>query len=229
MAKERSTWFYVSTGCAVLGIVGIGLAVAGGLWLFRSAKRFEAELKDPQKRTERVLEILHAERIPDGYHAMLGLSLGIKFAILSDRGPDANGEIKGFDDRGLIYTEIPLIGANEDELRAYFEGRTDDPSVLSDNNIHLDVEQILARGVISLDGWSLLYVAQRGSVSTHEVTAEGLTSVVMIDCPDDEKFRVAVWFGPDREPGADGELDLSGTPADEAAIAGFFAPFRVCD
>ena len=121
------------------------------------------------------------------------------------------------------------VQLDDQELRDYFEGKTDDPRVLRDNNIDVDVDEIITRGIVPLDAATLMYVAQRGSVSTQGFKGEGVTSVTLIDCPDDKRLRMAIWFGPDPDPGltAD-EADLTGTPADEAALVEFMGGFRFC-
>ena len=125
---------------------------------------------------------------------------------------------------------MPFSEQDEQELRDYFEGKTDDPGVLRDNQINIDVDEIIGRGVITDEEAALMYVAQRGSLSTHGHSSEGLMSLVMVDCPGDSKMRMAIWFGPDpRTEGAEAEqADLTGTPADEAAIAGFMSHFNLC-
>ncbi len=81
-------------------------------------------------------------------------------------------------------------------------------------------------GVVPSYDATLMYVAQRGSVSTQGMSADGITAVVLIQCPNDKRGRMALWFGPDPDPGA--ELDpgaLAGTPGDEAEIARFMGNF----
>ena len=231
MTEERSAWFYLAWGCGGLLLVGGIVAVALGVWVFRSAKQFEAELKDPVTRTEKLKKMLGAERLPEGYHAMLSFSVPLVMdaAILSGDEPDSEGMINDLGERGLLYFEMIGIGQDEQELRDYFEGKTDDSRILRKKKINIDIDEVIRRGVIPRDDHTLMYLAQRGSISAHGQNGEGIMSVVLVDCPDDKRMRTAIWFVPDPAPSIPLEdLDLAGTPADESAITDFFDHFSLC-
>ncbi len=154
----------------------------------------------------------------------------MEIAMLSDQPPNSEGVVTSFDERGLIYIETIGIGQDEDELRDYFEGRTLDPDVLRENNINIDIDEIINRGVIPRDDGDLLYVTQRGSVSTRGYSGKGITALVLVDCPQDSRSRMAIWFAPDPSPDSPvDELELAGTPADEAELGRFMQQFRFCD
>lgn len=232
MADEgRSAWAYVGLGCLALAVVGVLATAGGGFWLYRGAKRFEAEIKDPAARTSKVLEVLGASELPAGYHAVVAFSVPfvMRFAILSDRPPDSTGQVRALGQRGLIYIEFLHLGQDEQALGDYFAGRTDDPRVLRDNKIKIDVDEIIGRGVLERPDATLLYVSQRGTVAAHGFSGHGITSVILVDCPDDARMRTAIWFGPDSAPGKTaGAPELVGTPADPAAIGEFMGNFRFC-
>ncbi len=58
---------------------------------------------------------------------------------------------------------------------------------------------------------------------------EALTTAILVECPDDEPWRLGIWFGPDPTVGrTQAEADSSGSPADEAAIRAFIARFSLC-
>lgn len=255
MADARKIGLGIAAGCAV--IVGLMAVSAGacGVWLWREGQRMQAEMRDPATRGNKVLEVLGTDRIPDGYHPVAAFSVPfvMEMAVLSDREPDADGNVEGFDERGFIYVQMLGIGQDEQQLRDFFEGRTDDYGVLEDNGMNLDIEEILDRGVFELEGEDAraMYVTQRGSIAVEGGRGRGLTGMALIDCPDDERRRVALWFGPDparaaaggaetaagaesadSDAAADsspaGEISLAGTPADPDALRAFLANFRYC-
>ena len=141
-----------------------------------------------------------------------------------DPGPDMRGH--GFEKRGFIYVKMLSFSEQEQEIKDYFDGKTDDVSVLRQNNIQLDVDEILTRGTIEEKSRTIRYVVQRGTLGMEGTRTDGITSVMMIECPNDRKSRMAIWFEAvgDRE---DWE-DLSGTPGDELAMSTFMSPFDVC-
>lgn len=230
MAQGRSPWVYVGIGCGALLLIVVVAVAIGGFAVFQGFKKLGEEMNDPVAREARVKRVLGAEELPNGYHAGFAMSIPrvMELAMLGSRPPGATGENPDLGERGLIYVEF--IGRqNEARLRDYFEGRTSDPDVLSQSNIQIDAREILQRGVIPSDTRTLMYVTQRGSVSSYGVKGDGITSVILVDCPGDRRTRMAIWFGPDTEPNAESsELDLTGTPGDEVEIASFMGHFRVC-
>jgi hypothetical protein len=224
---------YVGIGCTVLVVLGIVGATLLGFAGYRWAKRVESEIKDPAIRETRVKEVLGAERIPDGYHPMIGMSIPffMDMAILSDRPPDEKGEIHGFGERGFLFFQMLNPRHDESEARDYFEGKTDDPSVLrrSGLNVHIHPDKILGRGVIDSRGYSVMYIAQRGRIDVDQGRAQGLTTLMLVDCSQDQRMRLAIWFGPDPDPkAAAGSAALAGSPADEAAVRSFLDHFHLC-
>lgn len=231
MANDRSAWKALGIGCLFLAVLAAAFAVVGGVWFYRSAKRVEREMQDPAARTEKAKRLLGTTELPAGYHAMVAFSIPflMDVAILSGQAPDEKGVIRDLGERGLIYVQFIRAGQDEQELRDYFDGKTSDPHVLRENNIDIDADEIIRRGVVPLADATLMYVAQRGRVSAEGVEGEGLTSMCLIDCPADKRLRMAIWFVPDPSPDSPvAELDLTGTPADEAALAEFMGRFRFC-
>jgi hypothetical protein len=229
MAEGRSVWFWIGIGCLGVFVVGAIFVVGAGLWAYRSAKRFQAELEDPDARTAKVLRILHGDSVPEGYHAVVGFSVPfvMDVAILSDKVPAKGDHDLG--DRSLIYVQIVRTGQDEKGLRDYFEGKTSDPDILRENNIDVDIDEIVGRGVFELNGATLMYLAQRGSIRTGDYSGSGLSSIVLIDCPEDKRTRMAIWITPDERAGTPAaEADWTGTTADPDEIAEFLGGFRFC-
>lgn len=198
-------------------------AGACGVWLWRQGADMRDEAADPERRSMRALEVLGISEVPKGYHVLAAFAVPfvMQTAILTDAAPDAEGNSEGFNERGFVYFEMLGIGQDEQELRDFFEGRTDDIGVLRDNGIQTDIDEVLERGVLELTGASAMYVTQRGRVRMNRFNDSGLSALALIDCPQDERRRVALWFGPEAE-------DLAGTPADPAALRDFLAQFAFC-
>ena len=225
------TWVYIAAGCAgvvVLALVGLGVV---GYLGYRWVEDVKETHENPASREAKVLEILGADRIPEGYYGAAGVSIPfvMQLAVLSDKEPRENGRTGGFDERGFVYIEMIRLGGQQDELEAFFRGEIDDPEVLRENNIRIDVEEIVGRGSIEGERFDLDYFAHRGGLEAAGGHGRGLTSLVMIRCPSDERMRLGIWFGPDPDPETPVDsLDRSGTVTDEGAISRFFGQFAFC-
>jgi hypothetical protein len=142
------------------------------------------------------------------------------------------GEDTGFNKSGFIYTVVHLMEEkNSQELEDFFQGRTNDASVLKRNkiNINMDPERVIDRGVLETPDARLFYLTARGGVQTDQAISEGLQTLIKIQCPDDNKLRFGIWFGPDPQPEAPvSELDLKDTVGDPAGIVEFMDHFRIC-
>jgi len=231
--RKTSPWVYVGIGCAVIVVLGIAGLGTLGFFGYRWAKEVESEMKDPARREAKVKAVLGCERIPDGYHPMVSLSIPLfmDMAMLSDQPPREGGEVRGFDQRGFIYFQMLNPRFDERGVRDYFEGKTDDASVLRRNGINVDVhsKEMLGRGVLEMDGHAILYLAQRGGLHLDHGATEGINAMMLVDCPDDARMRMAIWFGPDPDPSARaGSEELRGTPAEEGTLRAFMGHFRLC-
>ena len=233
--KRTSPWVWVGVGCLGAVVVAVMAVVAVGWFGYRKVKQLEAELKDPKARAAKVQGILGADKLPEGYHAVVGMSVPyvMEMAILSDRPPESSGRQHGLGTRGFIYMRMLSPDSKRQELRDYFEGKTDDPEVLRRNNIRIERHgEVLRRGVLDLPPeLKLMYLAQRGTVEMSDSRAKGIMTMMLLECErsDDNRQRMAFWFGPDPAPETpDNELSLAGTPADESALRDVMGHFRLC-
>jgi len=225
------TWVYIAAGCG--GAIVLALVAAGvvGYLGYRWVEDVKETHEDPASREAKVLEVLGADSIPEGYYGAAGVSIPfvMQLAVLSDREPKQDGQPRGFDERGFIYLEMIRLGGRQDELEAFFRGEIDDPEILRENNIRIDIEEVVGRGSIEGESFDLDYFAHRGGLEAAGGRGRGLTSLVMIRCPSDERMRLGIWFGPDPDADTPAEsLERAGTVADEGAISRFFGQFDFC-
>ncbi|HYI03003.1 hypothetical protein [Hyalangium sp.] len=232
--KKRSPWLYVGIGCGALLLLGIGGFIFGVAFLFKKGKQYTEDLSNPIARTEMVKKALGAQTLPEGYHGVMALSVPaiMDMAVLSTRSPDAPAAGQTGDVRSFVYFFIKRSSVTDQEqLKKYLEGQSNDASVLARNNVSLGEGEILGRGAIELEGRRVLYVTQRGELETEHDDREGpgLNSILFIECQGQERMRMGIWMAPDPSPGAPLEqLDLKGTPADPEALRAFMSHLNPC-
>lgn len=233
--KKTSAWLYVGVGCGVLVLLGIGGSVAAFMFGASKLREMKEDMSNPVTRTEKVKKVLGAQTLPDGYNAVMALSVPMLLdtAILSTHSPDVPANHQKAEERMFMYMRLKASTVNDMEaLTAYMEGRSDDASVLARNNIRINTRELIGRGVIPLDGQRrLLYLNQRGEMESqhHKNGGPGLNSLVLFECPGQTNLRMGMWMAPDPSPQAPLEkLDLKGTPGDPEAVKAFMSHFNPC-
>jgi hypothetical protein len=188
---------------------------------------------------------------------MMTLSIPWVFdmAMLSDRemkkedyhGGKGGHQGKAVDKSGFIFIRTPFNkhGRNYDEM---FDGKHTD-NVFQNGDVHFHKRDEIGRGAIpGPDGSTLHYMATRGDMRVGRDTVDGVTTLIAVECPNDQKFRMGIWFGPDPTaasnqaepdrpkmpeplgivPGKPAPPAFAGSPADEAAIKDFMSHFTIC-
>ena len=226
----RSIWMYVGLGCggcALLVGVLVIVSVIGGI---RLARTMEEEMTDPVARTEKAKQLLGAEELPEGYHAVLSISLPLMFetVVLADRPAEPEDGLAEDTEKVFVYVEVIRGGSS---WKDYTEGRADAIDVLKEQNIHMDrrAEEV-GRGQLALAGATVDYVSQRGMLNIqNDSEFEGLATFLLILCEGSKKMRMGVWSNAD--PNLDvpiEEVDYTGTSADPEQIARFLESFDFC-
>jgi hypothetical protein len=213
-------------GCALLLGVFVVVSVIGGI---RLARNIEREMEDPVAREEKAEELLGTEELPEGYYAVVSISLPLvlETVILSDR---PGGEDHGISaDATKLFVYIEAIRGDR-RWRDYLEGKADASEVLAQQGIRMErpAEEV-GRGEILLDGATVDYVSQRGTLMLQDDNFDGLSTFLLIRCEGSKKMRIAVWSAAETDPATPAdELDLSGTCADPDEMEAFLAPFDLC-
>jgi len=232
--KKRSPWLYVGLGCGALLLLSIVAAVVLVSFVVKKGQEYQEDLANPIARTEMVKKTLGAKTLPEGYFAVMSLSVPalMDVAVLSSQSPDAPRTEPSEELRMFVYMFLKMSPASEQEqLRKYLEGQSEDASVLARNGVRLGSGEIVARGVLPLEDRRVLYAIQRGELSTQhsERQGPGLNSIIFLECPGQSRLRMGLWMASDPDPETPfNELDLKGTPADPEAIRTFMSHLNPC-
>jgi hypothetical protein len=233
--KQRtSPWVWVAVGCGGAALLFVVVAGAFVFFSYRMGKRLQGEMEDPAAREAAVRRVLGSDELPAGYYPVMGFSIPMlmELAMLSDvEAPPGPVNEPRFDQRGFLYFAVFSTGKQRAEVKDFFAGKIDRTEFLRRSSVHLHRGEVLARGTVETGGLDVPYVAQRGALDFGAGARrhEGITTTVLVECPDSSRLRLGMWFGPDPHPeAAPGEEDLAGTTADPAALTAFLDHFRLC-
>ena len=224
----RSPWSWVAWGCGgCLALSGLVIAVlsVGGYMAYRT---FQREMRDPTARTEKAKRLLGTDSLPEGYLAVVTLSVPFLFdtVILADEPLDEDGELAESTERLFIYVDAIRGDRN---WQRYTSGEADPSEILQGQGIRLRGREEIGGGELKLDGCRIDHVSHRGNLIVQHRAFDGITTFLLIRCEGDTKLRVGVWINPDplaETPVA--EADFAGTNADPAEIRSFVSLFDFC-
>jgi hypothetical protein len=235
VASEKPVPAWVWVGCGCLGAIGVLvlLLLGVGFWGFQKARELGETMANPEERTRQALEMLGTDTLPEGYHAVMEMSVPLVFeiALLSNAPPDADFPLEVTGSRGFVYMVFPSFNGNDADLEDFFDGRTDRLSRIDRDQLHVELEERVASGTISREAGRVRWVSHRGRVLEEgDGRGEpGWVSLLSFDCPDSKRRRIGVWFEPDPIRGdRESPEALTSTVADPAEIAAFIAPLRPC-
>src|SRR5436309_9866560 len=69
--------------------------------------------------------------------------------------------------------------------------------MLGRGQVQIENKEELGHGTIKRDDLTLHYIANRGTIRVRGDRVTGISTLLYIECPGDEKFRMGIWFGPD--------------------------------
>jgi hypothetical protein len=229
--KRTSPWVYVGCGCGALAILALaGVAVMA--WLaYRETQNLAKSWSDPKEAAARTRAVLGYDKLPEGYYPMVTFSLPfvMDMAMIGDTPPAPGAKPEGsypftftFKERGFMYTKMRRWGRSRREhsgnLPEWPQGDT-----------KIETEEVIGRGEVDANGQRVSYTAFRGEVSQGGHSHPGITTMIQIDCPQDERERFGMWYGPDPKPGETATpADFTGTNADPEEIRKFVSHFRFC-
>jgi len=152
--------------------------------------------------------------------------------------------------RGFLYLRFRDLFGRGERTRALLAGEEGEDDPLAQEEIRFEPEETVARGAFRSGGAAVTWTARRGRIQVDrdrfgvDVEVEGddgrvgvegetadpaVLALADLDCGDRYQ-RIAVWFAPDPAPDAPaGEVDWTGTPADDAALRTFLGHFRPCE
>lgn len=233
--KQTSPWLYVAIGCGGLVVLG-GLVIAAlALFVFKKSDEINQDLANPVARAEKVQKALGAQALPEGYHAIMAVSLPMIMdsAMIATKPPGKGGDAAS-SRRTFMYVRFKVITPRDAQgMRDYLEGRTDDVSVFARSRLQMKTEQLVGRGQLELqNGQKLLYLAQRGELrfgGNSKSEGPGLNALVLFECPTQSDVRMGIWTALDTSPEVPLEqLEIQGTPVDPEAIRSFMSHFNPC-
>lgn len=234
---KGSVWMYVLGGCVVLVLLVVIAVVAIGYFGYQTAKEMKEVMTDPVARTDKALDILGGESLPGGYNAMFAMTIpviNIDILALTDKMPDEDGSLDEFGESGFLYIKTFKDSRDDAVMDDIFEGRKTMKDLFQNTEVNGPIfwakgGEELGRGKIERDDMFYRHISRTGRIMMEDGRViDGISTLIMMECPDDEKLRLGAWFSSDQpEMGAEVPV-LEGTIADEIVIRDFMSHVHPC-
>ncbi len=197
--KERSPWVYIGCGCALLGGLAVLAMVVIGAMGVRSAKSWVEDLQDPLVRNQKARDMLGAPSLPGGYNALFYLEVPwvMEMVMLTDAEvPDNPEDFEELGDNSFIYINMRDFGNDREDMRDFLTGKTKNSRALEnmDINFDFDMDNVLARGTLDIDQQHITYAVSQGRYHAQGQSGEGIFAMLLNECPEDERLRLAYWL-----------------------------------
>jgi len=222
-SEQRSPWAWVGIVCVLAGLAALATVVAFVVTGQRMVDQIRLQTSDPSLRLAAVRELLRARELPEGYRAVLGVSVPLlgRVAVLESSlervGP--SGVVAPRE----LFLYLERDGSGEDAAAS-----EDLERLLDVRGLTLEPGRLLGEGELDLDGQRLRYSASRAWLKRPPQASWPVVAArIDVHCPvPDGISRLAVWLVLDPAPG--GPLEPDGTPADPAALGEFMESFALC-
>lgn len=240
---ERKPLTGLGCGCAGLVTLAMVGVVIASIAVWRADRRFEDMRGDPATRRAEFARVLPHRELPAGYHPIGAMTMPfglLRMAVLADAAPAAE-PAKEHVERAFFFVDMPDWFGREQAMREVFRGEAEPAGGIRQSEVEFEAREDLGRGDLAVAGATVLYYSRRGTLKVddsrfglaaedtppHEM--EGIATMLLFECPGDDRLRLGLWFARDPAPDlpAD-EADLGGTPGDPEAIARFLSPLDLC-
>lgn len=239
-------------GCSVLiAIAVIGLVILG-YYAKRTVEDLQSGVTNPGPKA---LKSLGAEEFPPGFapHLAFNIPFFMDFVMLKELKPgetlpqegagnlDESGNLDLKDpESGMVYVNMIRLN-NSAEAESYIRGEAGSTDALREAGINIQVDQQLNNGNFQIGDTTFYYTnhvgdfemsGMQGAENASFDRIRGIGSLIMADCPNDDRFRIFYWFGKSESlevaPGETIDLTGTGRPGDPERMQEILNYFALC-
>lgn len=214
---RTSPWVWIAAGCGGCLVLTVAAVVTIGVFGYRFTREMVEDLENPESREAKVLEILGAEELPEGYYPAVGISIPwvtdvailsgkpVEYHRRSEDSLDIDLEEGDFGDRAFIYISSRSFGNSRHDVERFFSGRANRAMNMNIQGIRLRARELLREGEIEVRGTPVRYRIDHGDLETDTAggsdrtgggEVEGLLIRLHFQCPRDGRIHLAIWSGP---------------------------------